>query len=88
TTTGSNQQPAAGAHDSRSGMMAQMCPMQVVGATVTAEPREHGAALVFTTPTGEVAELQRRVRHMAERMAGGKCPMMDMGSMQQSEASK
>lgn len=82
TTTGSSQQPAAGQHEKRSGMMAEMCPMQVAGATVSAESREHGAALVFTTTTGDVADLQRRVRHMAERMAGGKCPMMDTSSMQ------
>lgn len=82
TTTGSNRQPPAGAHHRGSGMMAEMCPMQVAGATVSAESREHGAALLFTTTTGDVADLQRRVRHMAERMAGGKCPMMDMRSMQ------
>jgi hypothetical protein len=42
-----------------------MCPLHVGAATVRAEELELGAALVFTTP-GDVAELRRRVRLMAD----------------------
>lgn len=45
--------------------MAGMCPMQVEGTSATAEDVEGGAALAFTT-TGDVAELRRRVAHMAD----------------------
>ena len=43
-----------------------MCPMHVAGATVSAKDTDSGAALVFMTKTGDVAELRRRVRQMAE----------------------
>lgn len=53
----------------RGGMMDQgmagMCPMQVEGTAVSAENTEGGVALTFTT-SGDVAELRRRVAHMAE----------------------
>lgn len=45
--------------------MADECPMQVDGTSVTAENVEGGVALSFTT-TGDVAELRRRVARMAE----------------------
>lgn len=45
--------------------MASMCPMTVEGTTARAEDVDGGAALAFTT-TGDVAELRRRVAHMAE----------------------
>jgi hypothetical protein len=62
--TGAPQQPARhGAMMSRE--MAAMCPMAVEGTTARAEDVEGGAAMVFTT-TGDVAELRRRVAHMAE----------------------
>jgi hypothetical protein len=48
--------------------MAEMCPVQVQGTTARAEDVEGGAALVFTTTT-DVAELRRRVAHMAEMHA-------------------
>ncbi|MEP7125847.1 MAG: hypothetical protein ABJE95_33255, partial [Byssovorax sp.] len=41
------------------------CPSQVPGTTVTAADIEGGAALTFTS-TGDVADLRRRVRRMAE----------------------
>lgn len=47
------------------GGMAGMCPMQVEGTTVRAADVEGGVALTFTT-SGDVAELRRRVAHMAE----------------------
>jgi hypothetical protein len=50
---------------SMGGDMAGMCPMAVEGTTVRAEDVEGGAAIVFTT-TGDVAELRRRVAHMAD----------------------
>jgi len=45
--------------------MAATCPMAVEGTTARAEDVEGGAAMAFTT-TGDVAELRRRVAHMAE----------------------
>ncbi len=47
-------------------MMAGMCPMEVPGTTVAADDVEGGIGLSFTTTTGDVAELRRRVRRMAE----------------------
>lgn len=74
------------------GMMSgDRCPMVVDGTTVTARGMEGGAALEFTADDEEsVAEVQRRVRAMAERhnaMAGagrgrgmaGQGMGMDMG---------
>lgn len=46
------------------GMMG-MCPMAVEGTTVRSEELDGSVALVFTT-TGDVADLRRRVAHMAE----------------------
>jgi hypothetical protein len=46
-------------------LILDMCPMHVDAATVRAEELELGAALVFET-TGDVAELRRRVRLMAD----------------------
>lgn len=40
------------------------CPMQVEGTVVEVEDTDDGVALVFTTPTGDVAELRDRVQHM------------------------
>jgi hypothetical protein len=55
-----------------------MCPMAVGGTTVRAEDTQDGAALVFTTPSGDVQELRNRVATMAKRheqmQAGGGCP--------------
>jgi len=45
--------------------MSASCPMAVEGTTARAEDVEGGAAMAFTT-TGDVAELRRRVAHMAE----------------------
>ena len=46
-----------------------LCPMEVPDATVRAEDIEIGAALVFTTSGiygGDIADLRRRVREMAD----------------------
>jgi hypothetical protein len=46
-----------------------LCPMEVPGATVRAEDSETGATLVFTTSGiygGDVSDLRRRVREMAD----------------------
>ncbi len=53
--------------------------MKVPGTTVSVEDVEGGAAVAFRTTTGNVAELRRRVQHVAEmhsqhhggRMSGG-----------------
>lgn len=42
------------------------CPMAVPGAQVTASDTPDGEALTFTTTSGDVAELRRRVHGMAE----------------------
>lgn len=43
-----------------------MCPMHVQGTQVAAEDTQDGVALLFTT-SGDVAELRKRVHHLAER---------------------
>lgn len=52
------------------GMMDEMCPMAVPGTTVAASDVDGGVALAFTTRSGDVEELRRRVRRMAEMHAG------------------
>lgn len=47
--------------------MGDHCPMLVPGATVQAKDTTNGMAMTFAT-TGDVAELRRRVRVMAEHM--------------------
>jgi len=42
-----------------------LCPLQVPGATLATEDVDDGGAIVFTT-TGDVADLRRRVRNMAD----------------------
>jgi hypothetical protein len=56
----------AAASGSAEGWMATLCPMQVAGATASAKDTDGGAALVFMTKTGDVAELRKRVGQMAE----------------------
>lgn len=77
-------EPTAAQQPGMRGGMAGMCPMQVEGTTVRAEDVDGGVALVFTT-TGDVAELRRRVAHMAEmherRHGEGKGGMMGAGMM-------
>ncbi len=46
--------------------MTPMCPMHVPGVTISAEDTSQGAAIVFTTKQGDVADLRNRVRKMAE----------------------
>ncbi len=62
-------EPAAPAQaPSQHGMghdMADSCPMAVEGTSARAEDVEGGAAMAFTT-AGDVAELRRRVAHMAD----------------------
>ena len=64
TATASRAEGAGHEHGKQAGMM-EMCPMRVPGATVSVADTEGGVAVVFKT-TGDVAELRRRVRHMAE----------------------
>lgn len=61
--------PAATSGTQSAGMrgdMKAMCPMQVEGTAVSAEDVEGGVALTFTT-SSDVAELRRRVAHMAQK---------------------
>lgn len=46
--------------------MMGMCPMKVEGTTAFVSDTSDGVAISFTTSTGDVAELRRRVHHMAE----------------------
>lgn len=46
--------------------MMQTCPMMVEGVTMQATDTESGVAMVFTTSEGDVEDLRRRVRAMAE----------------------
>jgi hypothetical protein len=45
--------------------VADLCPLRVADSVVMEQPVEHGVALVFTTP-GDVADVRRRVRAMAD----------------------
>ena len=62
------ESPAVGSpgHEHAKASMGDMCPMRVQGTTLTATDVEGGIALEFTTSTGDVAELRKRVRQMAE----------------------
>lgn len=56
--------------------MKRMCPMAVPGTSASALDVDGGAALEFTTTSGEVADLRARVHHMADKHEHGGCPMM------------
>lgn len=62
--TNSSASTSAREHDMA--MTGDTCPMHVSGTTVVAADVEGGAALAFTTHTGDVAELRESVRRMAE----------------------
>jgi uncharacterized protein YceK len=69
-TTGAAAAPAhphAHGDGDQAGGMAGMCPMQVPGTAIAAVDVEGGIGVSFTTTTGDAAELQRRVRRMAEK---------------------
>ncbi len=55
--------PAAGGAEAA---LTQMCPMAVTGTQVVASDTAGSEALTFTTASGDVGELRRRVRAMAE----------------------
>lgn len=48
------------------GLLRSACPMEVAGTTVVSEDVEDGAALVFKTSKGDVADLRTLARRMAE----------------------
>lgn len=87
STSGAGSEPMMGAATApdpgapaEAGMMASMCPMKVPGTTVAATEVEGGVGLAFTTTTGDVAELRKRVRSMAEmHNKPGGVMMMDGG---------
>jgi hypothetical protein len=90
TATHAEAQPEPGMkhHGMAGGMkhhdMAAQCPMAVAGTSARAEDVDGGAAIAFTT-TGDVAELRRRVAHMAEmhtrHHGAGHGPMGDSSKM-------
>jgi len=51
-------------------MMQQDCPMKVAGAEVAVTDTDDGIAVTFTTKTGDVDELRKRVERMATMYAG------------------
>jgi hypothetical protein len=57
--------PAAAAPEPAGILVADLCPLQVPGARLAAQDVEAGVALAFTTQ-GDVADLRRRVRNMAD----------------------
>ncbi len=61
TTQSATPPPAAGADAAM-----QMCPMAVPGTQVAASDVADGEVLTFTTGSGDVEELRRRVRAVAE----------------------
>lgn len=65
--TGPAPQPVATAAPApaRAGMM-DVCPMAVPGTTVSAADTPQGEALTFVTSPGQVDDLRRRVRAMAD----------------------
>lgn len=56
------------------------CPVEVPGTQVAASDTPDGAAITFTTSTGDVAELRRRVQAMAE-MHNAHLSSMEGGGM-------
>jgi hypothetical protein len=71
STSGAKREPTNSAatppaQGSGMGTMADKCPVKVSGTKVMAADVEGGAALAFTTSSGDVAELRQRVRGMAE----------------------
>lgn len=64
--TGAHANTGEHEHGQQQGMMGGMCPMKVPGTAVSVADTEGGVALVFTTSTGDVAELRRRVHQVAE----------------------
>lgn len=71
----------ASAHD-HSGHREAMCPMKVKGVVITTEDTQDGIAVVFTTESGDLADLRQRVQHMADmhnQMHGGQGGMHGQG---------
>ena len=74
---------SSGARREQTTSMPGMCPMEIPGTKVVANEIEGGIRLSFTTTTGDIADLRRRVRQMAkmhtqpdgERMMGGEMKM-------------
>jgi hypothetical protein len=58
--------PAEHQHSTADNSTMQNCPMKVPGAQVAASDTADGVALTFTTSSGDVAELRRRVETMAK----------------------
>lgn len=61
------------------GMMGGMCPMKLPGAAVSVTDIDSGVALSFTTTSGDVAELRRRVHRMAAMHQHRQAQGMEMG---------
>jgi hypothetical protein len=60
-------------------MMGGMCPMALPGAAVSVTDVDGGVALSFTTTTGDLAELRRRVHRMAAMHQHHQGRRMEMG---------
>lgn len=73
----------ASAHNVGADVITDTCPMQVPGTTVTTVDVKGAVALAFTTRTGDVAELRRRVLRASQmhnsRSPGGEMRMGGQG---------
>lgn len=65
TTPQGSMRPAAGTRSPIS-ESADECPMAVPGSRVQLQATNDALALTFTGPTGELAQLRERVRHLAD----------------------
>src|SRR5690349_174060 len=64
TTPERRMQPAAGIESPTESR--DNCPIAVPGARVQLQAMDDALALTFTAPTGELARLRERVRHLAD----------------------
>jgi hypothetical protein len=63
-------------------METQECPMRIEGVNVTSTDTRDGVALTFTTDSGNVEELRRRVQRIAMMFSRrGRHPMRSSGRM-------
>lgn len=65
------QQKHTETHSGAMPMMMANCPMKLPGVDVAVLDTPAGVALTFTTKPDDVAELRRRVEHMAAMHTGG-----------------
>jgi hypothetical protein len=80
TSAGAPEPQALGSGGMTSGAMDTECPMSLSGTTVQTMDTADGTAMTFTT-TGDVSDLRRRVRMMADRMTARSAEAAARGGM-------